>query len=137
MRAVLPTRRDDPLAQPRPRGHRGSRRGITVVAARSSQWVVWLGVVPRAGVVQFFWWQMGGRAPPPCWKRRVLRTQNEAAAAADESKGLPEDKIDDPYWKEEDEEDPDAPLPAELGTLVSAATHAACETVSNPHLVLT
>jgi hypothetical protein len=60
-----------------------------------------------------------------------------AAAAADESKGLPEDKIDDPYWKEEDEEDPDAPLPAELGTLVSAATHAACETVSNPHLILT
>ena len=81
---VLPTRRDDPLAQPRPRGHRGSRRGITVVAARSSQWVVWLGVVPRAGVVQFFWWQMGGRAPPPCWKRRALRTQNEAAAAAEE-----------------------------------------------------
>jgi tetratricopeptide (TPR) repeat protein len=50
------------------------------------------------------------------------------------SKGLPEDKVDDPYWK--GEEDVDAPLPPEFATLVAGATHSACEAACRAGLEL-
>lgn len=58
---------------------------------------------------------------------------------SDTSKGLSEEKrhkVDDPYWKEGEEEDPDAPLPPELATLVTAATRSACEAACRTGLAL-
>ena len=54
---------------------------------------------------------------------------------SDGSKGLPEDQVDDPYWKKEDE-DADAPLPPEIATLVTGATHSACEAACRAGLAL-
>jgi len=63
----------------------------------------------------------------------ITKGLNEATAPGyDDS--LPDEKIDDPYWKEGDKDD--APLPAELGALVSAATHAACEAACRAGLAL-